>query len=88
VRQRFWPAQTLAPESGEAIASGSVNHAFSDGDGKLHIENLTKEEGATTFYGRPDSKKIPGYRYPTENSLRGEQGKKPYQNYNVLSLTN
>ncbi len=75
----------IAQMNGEAysMGSGEVNNAYVTDNGQLIKEKIPKEEAAAMFLGRPDSKKMPGYKYPTENGLRWEQGKGQRLNYSI-----
>ncbi|MHC0446329.1 DUF6443 domain-containing protein [Flavobacterium sp. 3-218] len=72
---------SLAFLNGE-VKDGNVPHYYKDASGKTQSEVIDKEEAYTVgfdgFY-RPDSKKTGSY--PTENSLRKEQGDKQRVNY-------
>lgn len=74
----------LAQMNGErAPDEKQFRNEFPTPDGKWHDEKISHEEN-NVMYGRGISNKIPGYRYPTENELRGERQKQPRINYNVF----
>jgi hypothetical protein len=72
--------------NGEALSLNDpkVNHMFPTGNGFLK-ESMNKEEAAAMgIIQRQPSKKIPGYNYTNENSLRFEQNKGRRLNYNPI----
>jgi len=69
----------LAGMNGEQLQWGTIPHFWQTGNGTQHLERIEKEENATVFGSRAPSKN--GYNYPTENTLRKEQNKLPYLNY-------
>jgi hypothetical protein len=72
----------LAQMNGEAIRDKpDVTFSYRKPQGRDGKETISREEAATLFMGRPESKKISGYQYPTENDLRFEQNKNRRLNY-------
>lgn len=67
-------------ESKEGFKNNTPIFYF-DNNGKSQTEMIPREEYYTIFGSRPTSKKMPGYQYPSENSLRREQGKTKRVNY-------
>ncbi len=68
----------IAQMNGERM-EGDTRLAYSDDKGRTQMESITREDRYTIFGGRPISKK--GYRYPSENNLRYEQGKSQRKSY-------
>lgn len=68
--------------NGEAVPGERNNQSivYTDDKGIVRVEKVDPEEAAV-FNGGVQSKIYPGYRYPSENTLRLEQGLKPKVNY-------
>jgi uncharacterized protein RhaS with RHS repeats len=73
---------SLAQMNGEAREGFKKNTPiyYTDDKGASQVEMVPREEYLTVF-GSRSSKRIPNYNYPSENSLRKEQGKKKRINY-------
>ncbi|SUJ05486.1 Uncharacterised protein [Sphingobacterium spiritivorum] len=73
---------SLRQMNGEAVPGDKNNQSivYTDDKGVVRIEKVDPEE-ATVFRGGAQSKVYPRYRYPSENTLRFEQGLRPKANY-------
>jgi hypothetical protein len=73
---------SLRQMNGESLAGEQNNQSivYTDDKGVSRMEKVNPEEAAV-FRGGVQSKIYPGYRYPSENTLRLEQGLKPKVNY-------
>ncbi|HEX2847204.1 MAG TPA: M91 family zinc metallopeptidase [Chitinophagaceae bacterium] len=73
----------IAQMNGEAREGGKGLISYTDNKGVPQTERVPMEEVLTIDAGRAPSKSrsMPGYQYPTENTLRREQGKGKRLNY-------
>ncbi|MDR2274080.1 MAG: hypothetical protein LBF27_24450 [Sphingobacterium sp.] len=73
---------SLRQLNGEARPGEIENQSivYTDDKGIVRVEKVDPEEAAV-FNGGVQSKIYPGYRYPSENTLRLEQSLKPKVNY-------
>ena len=70
---------SLAQMNGERASDQTVSNTYIDNKGRTRHETMSREEYNVLNGTRGYSKE--GYRYPSENELRNEQGKSTRLNY-------
>jgi hypothetical protein len=72
----------IAQMNGESVEGGDkMKNEYKNDKGEWKTEYMPEEEYRAIFGHRPPSKKMPGYKYTSENELRAEQGKNKRKNY-------